>query len=62
MRLPGRSNKRFDRIYGKRFKERKLPKMNIHDVMVQWRREEVSLVAVFDRLGKINCLQLFAPE
>jgi hypothetical protein len=50
------------RIYGKRFKERTLPKINIHDVMVQWRKEEVSLVAKFDRHGKINNLQLFAPE
>jgi len=50
------------RIYGRRFKERKLPKLNIHDVMLQWRREEVSLVAEIDGRGRIKNLRLYAPE
>jgi hypothetical protein len=50
------------RIYGKKFKERRLPKLNIHDVIVQWRREEVSLVAELDGRGRIKNLCLFAPE
>jgi hypothetical protein len=50
------------RIYGRKFKERKLPKLQIHDVMVQWRREEVSLVAELDGRGRIKNLRLFAPE
>src|SRR5205085_11168079 len=39
------------RIYGRRFHERNLPKLNIHDVMVQWRSEEFSLVAELDDAG-----------
>jgi hypothetical protein len=50
------------RIYGRRFEERKLPKLNIHDVMIQWRSEEISLVAVFDKQGKISKLSLMPPE
>lgn len=50
------------RIYGRRFEERKIPKLGIHDVTVQWRREEVSLVARLDQQGRIRNLRLFAPE
>ena len=50
------------RIYGKRFEERNLPKLNIHDVMIQWRSEEFSLVAELDERKKIKKLSLFAPE
>jgi hypothetical protein len=50
------------RIYGRRFYERKLPKLKIHDVMIQWRREEFSLVAEFDNRGRIKNLSLSAPE
>jgi len=50
------------RVYGRRFKERKLPKLNIHDVMIQWRREEFSLIAEFDSRGRIKNLSLSAPE
>ena len=50
------------RVYGRRFKERKLPKLKIHDVMIQWRREEFSLVAEFDHRGKIKKLSLSPPE
>ena len=50
------------RIYGRRFQERKLPKLNIHDVMIQWRREEFSLIAEFDGRGRIKNLSLSSPE
>jgi hypothetical protein len=50
------------RVYGRRFKERKLPKLNVHDVMIQWRREEFSLIAEFDSRGRIKNLTLSAPE
>jgi hypothetical protein len=50
------------RIYGKRFKERDIPNLGIHDVMVQWRSEEYSLVAEFDGMGRIKRLSLFSPE
>jgi hypothetical protein len=50
------------RIYGRRFQERKLPKLNIHDVMIQWREEEFSLIAEFDGRGRIKNLSLSSPE
>jgi len=50
------------RIYGRRFKERQLPKLNIHDVMIQWREEEFSLIAEFDNRGRIKNLSLSSPE
>ena len=50
------------RIYGSRLKIRDIPKFKIHDVMIQWRGEEYSLVAMLDRHNKITRLSLFAPE
>ena len=50
------------RIYGRRLKTRKIPKLKINDVMVQWRREEYSLVATLDSLNRITSLILYAPE
>jgi hypothetical protein len=50
------------RIYGPRYKVSNIPKLNIHDVMIQWRVEEFSLVAELDKKGKITKLSLFAPE
>ena len=50
------------RAYGYRFKIRDIPKLKIHDVMVQWQREEYSLVATLDRRNKITGLSLSAPE
>ncbi len=50
------------RIYGPRYKVSNLPTLNIHDVMIQWRVEEFSLVAELDKKGKITKLSLFAPE
>lgn len=50
------------RIYGKRFKERNIPKLRIHDVMLQWRSEEYSLIAEFDQRGKIKNISLSSPE
>jgi hypothetical protein len=50
------------RIYGPRYKVRNVPKLNIHDVMIQWRAEEFSLVAELDVRGRITKLSLFAPE
>jgi hypothetical protein len=50
------------RIYGPRYKVRNKPKLNIHDVMIQWRVEEFSLVAELNKKGKITKLSLFAPE
>ena|SRR5579862_6598587 len=50
------------RIYGRRFKERNIPKRGIHDVMVQWATEEYALVADLDPRGKIWALSLISPE
>lgn len=50
------------RIYGPRYKVRNIPNLKIHDVMVQWSKEEFSLVAELDRKGKIKKLSLSAPE
>lgn len=50
------------RIYGRRLKIRKIPELKIHDVMIQWHREEYSLVATLDRHNRITALALFAPE
>ena len=58
----GDSMKKLKRIYGNRFKIRDIPKLKIHDVMIQWRREEFSLVATLDEHGRITALALAAPE
>ena len=58
----GDSLKDLKRIYGYRFKIRDNPKLKIHDVMIQWRREEYSLVATLDRQNRITSLWLSAPE
>jgi hypothetical protein len=50
------------RIYGRRFHLRNIPKLKIHDVMVQWHREEYSLVATLDGHNRITSLTLCAPE
>ena len=50
------------RIYGPRCKVTNIPKMKIHDVMIQWRSEEFSLIAELNKKGKITKLSLFAPE
>jgi len=50
------------RIYGHRLKIRDIPKLRIHDVMIQWHSEEYSLVATLDRRNKITGLGLSAPE
>jgi hypothetical protein len=58
----GDSLKDLKRIYGYRFKVRDIPKLKIHDVMIQWHREEYSLVATLDRRNRITSLRLSAPE
>jgi hypothetical protein len=50
------------RIYGFRLKVRNIPKLKIHDVMIQWRQEGYSLVATLDRHNRITGLTLVAPE
>ena len=50
------------RVYGRRFHLRSIPKHNIHDVTVQWRREEYSLVATLDSKNRITSLSLSTPE
>jgi hypothetical protein len=50
------------RIYGPRYKVRNIPSLNIHDVMIQWRKAEFSLVAELDAKGRIKKMSLFAPE
>jgi|SRR5690349_22300903 len=50
------------RIYGPRFKVRNMPDLKIHDVMIQWRAEEFSLVAELDSTGRIKSLSLSGPE
>lgn len=58
----GDTLKDLKRIYGRRFHERNIPKLKIHDVMIQWRREEYSLVATLDRHNRVTGLSLAAPE
>jgi hypothetical protein len=50
------------RIYGRKYKIRKIPKLKIHDVMIQWRAEEFSLVAELDKKERITKLSLSPPE
>jgi hypothetical protein len=50
------------RIYGRKYLESKKPELKFHDVMIQWRREEFSLIAEFDDKGRIKKLFLYAPE
>ena len=50
------------RIYGPRYHIRNIPKLDIHDVAIQWRKQEFSLVAYLDRRGKITKLSLSPPE
>jgi hypothetical protein len=50
------------RLYGPRYKVRNIPNLKIHDVMIQWRTEEYSLVADLDPKGRIKSLSLSAPE
>jgi hypothetical protein len=50
------------RIYGSRYKIRDIPDRNIHDVMIEWRAEEFSLVAELDKKGSIKKLSLSPPE
>ena len=58
----GDSLSKLQAVYGRRFVLRNIPKRNIHDVMVQWRREEYSLVATLDNRNRITSLSLSAPE
>lgn len=50
------------RIYGSRYKVRKVPSANIHEVMIQWRSQEFSLIVGLDKKGLIKSLSLSAPE
>ena len=50
------------RIYGPRYKVRNIPKLKIHDVMIQWRTKMYTLGAEFDEKGRIKSLSLVAPE
>ena len=50
------------RIYGLRFKERNIPKLGIHDIMVQWRVMEISLIVELSDSGRIKKMSLLAPE
>ncbi|HEU4835054.1 MAG TPA: hypothetical protein VFS90_11585 [Pyrinomonadaceae bacterium] len=50
------------RIYGPRFKVRNIPHLKIHDLMIQWRTKEYSLVAGLDQKGRIKSMVLSAPE
>jgi hypothetical protein len=58
----GNSLKDLKRIYGHRVQVRDIPEANIRYAMIQWRREEYSLVATLGKRDKITALQLFAPE
>ena len=49
------------RLYGSSFKVRDIPKLGIHDVMLQW-RSGYSLYANLDRNNRIISLGLSAPE
>ncbi len=57
----GDSVSKIRKIYGKRYHERNLPNIGIHDIMIEW-EEGVSLVAEIDPAGKIASLSLSAPE
>jgi hypothetical protein len=50
------------RIYGPRFKVQNIPRLKIHNVGIQWRTQEYSLVADLDEKGRIKGLILMAPE
>ena len=50
------------RIYGPKYKVRNIPERQIHDVEIQWRTEEYSLVAELNSKGTIKSLSLVAPE
>ncbi|CAG0942183.1 hypothetical protein ANRL1_00836 [Anaerolineae bacterium] len=50
------------RIYGRKFHEHIVPGHKIHEIMVQWRGPEFSLIASLDSTGRIEKLSLFAPE
>jgi hypothetical protein len=50
------------RIYGPRYKVRNIPNLKIHDVMIQWSKQEFSLVAELDHRDKIIRLTLLPPE
>lgn len=50
------------RLYGRRFHLRNIPTRDIHDVMLQWRQQEYSLVATLDRKDRVTSISLFAPE
>ena len=50
------------RIYGARYKVRKIPSANVHEVMIQWRSQEFSLIVGLDKKGSIKSLSLSAPE
>lgn len=50
------------RLYGPRYKVRKVPSANVHEVIIQWRSEEFSLIAELDKKGRIKRLSLYAPE
>jgi hypothetical protein len=50
------------RIYGPRYKVRKIPSADIHEVIIQWRSKEFSLIVGLDKKGRIKSLSLYAPE
>jgi hypothetical protein len=50
------------RIYGRRYKVRKIPSANIHEVIIQWRSQEFSLIVGLDKKERIKSLSLSAPE
>lgn len=50
------------RIYGPRYKLSNIPSLSIHNVEIQWRSEEYSLIAELDKKGRITKLSLFSPE
>jgi hypothetical protein len=58
----GQSLNDLRRLYGHRYSLRDIPKLKIHDVMLQWRHKEYSLVATLDRHNRITGLSLCAPE
>ena len=58
----GDSKTAIKNIYGARYSENHLPQESIHEIMVQWRSDETSLIAELDRRGKIKKISLYAPE
>ena len=50
------------RVYGNRFKMWNNPKLKVHAVTLQWRREEFSLEAALDEHNRITAFTLAAPE